>query len=151
MPSLVVGTHGQASRDVQSFSIRGHSNGFLALPSVATCLNEVPLVASIRLSLQGGPGQFVELETVQVLSGPQGTLFGRNTTGGAVLLSAHKPSTDHVEGYIQVSYENYDLVNFEGPLNAPITQDKLAIRVAGAYYDRTGYTHDLVWDKDRDN
>jgi len=151
VPSLVVGTQGQASRDVQSFSIRGQSTGFLALPSVATYLNEVPLVASISLSLQGGPGQFVDLENVQVLSGPQGTLFGRNTTGGAVLLSAHKPSTDHVEGYIQGSYGNYDLVSIEGALNVPIIQDKLAIRVAGAYYDRTGYTQDIVWNKDRDN
>lgn len=151
VPSLVVGTQGAASRDVQSFSIRGQSTGFLALPSVATYLNEVPLIASISLALQGGPGQFVDLENVQVLSGPQGTLFGRNTTGGAVLLSAHKPSTDHVEGYIQGSYGNYDLVNIEGALNVPIIQDKLAIRVAGAYYDRTGYTQDLVWDKDRDN
>jgi iron complex outermembrane receptor protein len=151
VPSLVVGTQGQASRDVQSFSIRGQSTGFLALPSVATYLNEVPLVASISLSLQGGPGQFVDLENVQVLSGPQGTLFGRNTTGGAVLLSAHKPSTDHVEGYIQGAYGNYDLVNIEGALNVPIIQDKLAIRIAGAYYDRIGYTQDIVWDKDRDN
>ena len=151
VPSLVVGTQGQSSRDVQSFSIRGQSTGFLALPSVATYFNEVPLIASISLSLQGGPGQFVDLENVQVLSGPQGTLFGRNTTGGAVLLSAHKPSTDHAEGYIQGSYGNYDLVNIEGALNIPLIEDKLAIRVAGAYYDRTGYTQDLVWDKDRDN
>lgn len=81
VPSLVVGTQGQASRDVQSFAIRGQSTGFLALPSVATYLAEVPLVASISLSLQGGPGLFVDLANVQVLSGPQGTLFGRNTTG----------------------------------------------------------------------
>lgn len=151
VPSLVVGTQGQASRDVQSFSIRGQSTGFLALPSVATYFNEVPLIASISLSLQGGPGQFVDLENVQVLSGPQGTLFGRNTTGGAVLLSAHKPSTDRVEGYVQGSYGNYDLVNIEGALNVPLIEDKLAVRVAGAYYDRTGYTQDIVWDKDRDN
>jgi len=151
VPSLVAGPQGQASRDVQTFSIRGQSTGFLALPSVATYLNEVPLVASISLSLQGGPGLFVDLENVQVLSGPQGTLFGRNTTGGAVLLTAHKPSTDRVEGYIQGSYGNYDLVNLEGAINVPIIQDKLAIRVAGAYYDRTGFTQDLVWNKDRDN
>jgi len=151
VPSLVVGTQGQASRDVQTFSIRGQSTGFLALPSVATYLNEVPLVASISLSLQGGPGLFVDLENVQVLSGPQGTLFGRNTTGGAVLLTAHKPSTDHAEGYLQGSYGNYDLVNLEGALNVPLVPDKLAVRVAGAYYDRTGYTRDIVWNRDRDN
>jgi iron complex outermembrane receptor protein len=56
-----------------------------------------------------------------------------------------------VEGYIQGAYGNYDLVNIEGALNVPIIQDKLAIRIAGAYYDRIGYTQDIVWDKDRDN
>lgn len=151
VPSLVVGTQGQGSRDVQTYSIRGQSTGFLALPSVATYLNEVPLVASISLSLQGGPGLFVDLADVQVLSGPQGTLFGRNTTGGAVLMTAKRPDTNVTEGYIEGSYGNYDLVNIEGAFNVPLIQDKLAVRVAGAYYDRTGFTRDLVWDKDRDN
>jgi len=151
VPSLVVGTQGQASRDVQTFSIRGQSTGFLALPSVATYLNEVPLVASISLSLQGGPGLFVDLENVQVLSGPQGTLFGRNTTGGAVLVTAKRPNTDHAEGFIEGAYGNYDLVNIQGAVNVPLIADKLAVRVAGAYYDRDGYTRDLVWDKDRDD
>jgi iron complex outermembrane recepter protein len=151
VPSLVVGTQGQASRDVQTYSIRGQSTGFLALPSVATYLNEVPLVASISLSLQGGPGLFVDLENVQVLSGPQGTLFGRNTTGGAVLVTAKRPNTQRVEGFVEGSYGNYDLVNIQGAVNVPLIEDKLAVRVAGAYYDRDGYTRDLVWDKDRDD
>lgn len=151
VPSLVVGTQGSASRDVQAFSIRGQSTGFLALPSVATYLNEVPLVPSISLALQGGPGLFVDLANVQVLSGPQGTLFGRNTTGGAVLVTAQKPRTDQVEGYLQGSFGNYDLVNVEGAVNVPLVQDKLAVRVAAAYYDRSGYTKDIVWNKDRDN
>ena len=150
VPSLVSGTQGQASRDVQSFSIRGQSTGFLALPSVATYLNEVPLVSSISLSLQGGPGLFLDLANVQVLSGPQGTLFGRNTTGGAVLVTAQRP-TDRFEGYLEGGIGNYDLRSIEGAINLPIITDKLAIRVAGAYYDRDGYTHDLVWDKARDD
>ena len=150
VPSLVSGPQGQASRDVQSFSIRGQSTGFLALPSVATYLNEVPLVAAISLSLQGGPGLFVDLANVQVLSGPQGTLFGRNTTGGAVLITAQKP-TDRFEGYVQGSLGNYNFRNIEGAINLPIVEDKLFLRIAGAYYDRRGFTRDLVWDKWRDD
>lgn len=150
VPSLVVGTQGQGSRDVQSYSIRGQSTGFLALPSVASYLSEVPLIASISLSLQGGPGLFVDLANVQVLSGPQGTLFGRNTTGGAVLFTPQRP-TERFEGYVQGSVGNYNLRSIEGALNVPIIEDKLAIRVAGAYYDRRGFTHDLVWDKWRDD
>jgi len=150
VPSLVVGTQGQASRDVQSFSIRGQSTGFLALPSVATYLAEVPLVASISLSLQGGPGLFVDLANVQVLSGPQGTLFGRNTTGGAVLITPQRP-TDRFEGYVEGSIGNLDLRSVEGAINIPVVEDKLLVRVSGAYYDRRGYTRDLVWNKWRDD
>lgn len=150
VPSLVVGTQGTSSRDVQSFSIRGQSTGFLALPSVATYFSEVPLVATISLPLQGGPGNFVDLENVQVLSGPQGTLFGRNTTGGAVLLTPKRP-TNELEGYVQGSIGSYDLQNIEGAINLPIVEDKLMVRVTGAYYDRRGFTKDLVWDKWRDD
>jgi len=150
VPSLVSGTQGQASRDVQSYSIRGQSTGFLASPGVAVYMAEVPLPSSITLNLQGAPGQFVDLENVQVLSGPQGTLFGRNTTGGAVLLTPHKP-TDTFGGYVEGSVGNYDLRGLEGALNIPIVGDKLIVRVAGAYQDRRGYTKDLVWNKWRDD
>jgi iron complex outermembrane receptor protein len=150
VPSLVVGNQGTSSRDAQTFSIRGQSTGFLALPSVATYFSEVPLVATISLPLQGGAGNFVDLENVQVLSGPQGTLFGRNTTGGAVLLTPKRP-TNELEGYIQGSIGSYDLQNIEGAINLPIVDDKLMVRVTGAYYDRRGFTKDLVWNKWRDD
>ncbi len=150
VPSLVVGTQGTSSRDVQSYSIRGQSTGFLALPSVATYFSEVPLVSSISLSLQGGAGNFVDLENVQVLSGPQGTLFGRNTTGGAVLLTPKRP-TNEWEGYVQGSIGNYDLRSVDGAVNLPIVEDKVMVRVTGAYHDRRGFTKDLVWDKWRDD
>jgi iron complex outermembrane recepter protein len=150
VPSLVSGTQGQASRDVQSYSIRGQSTGYLASPGVAVYIAEVPLPSSITLNLQGAPGQFLDLENVQVLSGPQGTLFGRNTTGGAVLLVPHKPTNDF-GGYLEGSVGSYDLRSAEGALNVPIIDDTLMVRVAGAYEDRRGYTKDLVWDKWRDD
>jgi iron complex outermembrane recepter protein len=87
---------------------------------------------------------------VQVLNGPQGTLFGRNTTGGAVLLVPQKPTNDF-EGYAQVKFGNYDNKQLEGAINLPIVDDKVLLRVAGAYQDRDGYTYDVIWDKDRDN
>jgi iron complex outermembrane receptor protein len=149
-PSLVVGSQGQASRDVQSFSIRGQSTGFLSSPAVAQYFAEVPLPASVTLNLQGAPGLFVDLENVQVLSGPQGTLFGRNTTGGAVLFVPRKPSNEF-EGYIEGGYGNYDFKSLEGAINIPLIDDKLMIRAAGAYQDRDGFTKDLIFDKDRDD
>ena len=150
VPSLVVGNNGNPSREAQSFTIRGQGATFQASPGVVVYLNEVPLPASISTPQQGGAGNFVDLENVQVLNGPQGTLFGRNTTGGAVLLVPHKP-TNKFEGYAQAKFGNYDNKQLEGAINVPIVDDKVLLRIAGAYHDRDGYTYDVVWDKDRDN
>lgn len=149
VPSLTVGPNGQGSRESNSFTIRGQGATFQASPGVVVYLNEVPLPAGITLSQQGGPGNFVDLESLQVLSGPQGTLFGRNTTGGAVLLVPKKPS-DELGGWIKGEYGNYDRKYVEGALNVPLS-DKLAIRAVGAFHDRDGYTRDVIWNKDRDD
>ncbi|MDD3798830.1 MAG: TonB-dependent receptor [Novosphingobium sp.] len=149
VPSLVIGPNGQASRDVMSPTIRGQSASFQGAPGVVVYMNEVPLPAANTLSGQGGPGNFVDLQNVQVLSGVQGTLFGRNTTGGAILLTPAKP-TDRLEGYVQGGYGNYNMTEFEAVLNVPLT-DTLSVRVVGSSRDRDGFTHDVAWNKDRDN
>ncbi len=149
VPSLVVQPNGQASRDVMSPSIRGQGASFQGSPGVVIYMNEVPLPAAFTLSQQGGPGNFVDLQSVQVLSGAQGTLFGRNTTGGAVLLTAARP-TDRLEGYLSGGFGNYNMTEFEGVLNVPLT-DNLRVRLVGSARDRDGFTRDINWNKDRDN
>ncbi|QGP80516.1 TonB-dependent receptor [Sphingobium sp. CAP-1] len=150
VPSLVVGPNGQGSRESQSFTIRGQGATFQASPGVVVYMNEVPLPAGITLSQQGGPGNFVDLENLQVLSGPQGTLFGRNTTGGAVLLTPKKPTNDF-SGWIQGRIGNYDRREIEGAINIPVIADKLLVRAVGAFHDRDGYTKDVTYNKDRDD
>lgn len=149
VPSLVVGPNGQASRDVMSPSIRGQSASFQGSPAVVVYMNEVPLPSAITLSGQGGPGSFTDLQSVQVLAGAQGTLFGRNTTGGAILLTPAKP-TDKLEGHVQGGFGNYNMTELEAVLNLPIS-DKVRLRVVGASRDRDGFTHDVNWNKDRDD
>lgn len=149
VPSLVIAPNGQASRDVMSPSIRGQSASFQGSPGVVVYMNEVPLPSGITLSNQGGPGQFVDLQNVQVLSGAQGTLFGRNTTGGAILLTAAKP-TDKLEGYVQGGFGNYNMTELEAVLNVPLS-DKARVRLVGASRDRDGFTQDVNWNKDRDD
>lgn len=149
VPSLIVAPNGQASRDVMSPSIRGQSAAFQGSPAVVVYMNEVPLPSAFTLSGQGGPGTFVDLQNVQVLTGVQGTLFGRNTTGGAILLTPAKP-TDTLGGYVQGGYGNYNMTEFEAVLNVPIS-DTLKVRLVGSSRDRDGFTYDVNWNKDRDD
>ncbi|WP_176594046.1 TonB-dependent receptor [Sphingobium sp. EM0848] len=149
VPSLIIAPNGQAARDVMAPAIRGQGASFQGSPGVVVYLNEVPLPTAFSLSQQGGPGNFVDLQNVQILSGAQGTLFGRNTTGGAVLLTAARP-TDKLEGHLSGAFGNYNMTEFEGVLNLPLT-DTLRVRLVGASRDRDGYTHDIQWNKDRDN
>ncbi|MBV5271730.1 MAG: TonB-dependent receptor, partial [Afipia sp.] len=83
-----------------------------------------------------------DLDSIQVLKGPQGTLFGRNTTGGAVLIAPKAP-TDQFEGYALASYGNYEAVRLEGALNIPISES-LSVRIAGAIARRDGFTRNLT-------
>jgi len=150
VPSLVVGPNGQGSRDSMSFTLRGQGATFQASPGVVVYMNEVPLPGALTLSQQGGPGNFLDLESMQVLAGPQGTLFGRNTTGGAVLLVPRKPG-ELLGGWIKGEFGNYDRTYLEGAVNLPIVEEKVLLRVAGAYHDRDGFTRDVTFDKDRDD
>ena len=149
VPSLIVAPNGQTARDVMSPSIRGQSASFQGAPAVVVYMNEIPLPTAIAQSRQGGPGNFTDLQNVQVLAGAQGTLFGRNTTGGAVMLTPTKP-TDRLEGYLQGGYGNYNMTEFEAVLNVPVTET-LRIRLVGATRDRDGFSYDVNWNKDRDD
>ena len=149
VPSLLVQPNGQASREVMSPAIRGQGASFQGAPGVVVYMNEIPLPIGFTLSTQGGPGNFVDLQSAQVLTGVQGTLFGRNTTGGAILLTAAKP-TDKLEGYISGGFGNYNLAELEAVVNVPLS-DTLKVRLVGQSRDRDGFTQDVNWNKDRDN
>src|SRR5262249_11362134 len=87
------------------------------------------------------PGSFFDLQNVQVLKGPQGTLFGRNTTGGAVLLVPQKP-TSNLEGYVEGSYGNHDMWRVQGVFNAPLGE-RFRLRLALDHQDRKGWLHNI--------
>ena len=85
-------------------------------------------------------GNFLDLQNVQVLKGPQGTLFGVNATGGALLFEPKRPSLDQVEGYIDGTLARFDHRILEGALNVPVFTDKIAFRIAGRREVRDGLT-----------
>jgi iron complex outermembrane receptor protein len=82
---------------------------------------------------------FFDLERIEILRGPQGTLYGRNATGGAINVVSNAPS-ENLRGGASVSIGNYDLIETEGFLSGPIAGDKLRARIAYNAVWRDGYT-----------
>lgn len=99
------------------------------------------LVNGVFLQQGSTFGEFFDLERIEVLRGPQGTLFGRNTTGGLVNIVSARP-TDEFEGYVSAQVENFDGRRVEGAVNIPITEG-FGLRFAGHYLKRDGYTRNL--------
>ena len=87
-----------------------------------------------------------DIQSVQVLRGPQGTLFGKNTTGGALVFTTNRP-TDEFEGSLGARVGNYDRLDGDLVLNVPLT-DSLFTRVSGTYRSRDGYLYNLYDGKD---
>lgn len=81
---------------------------------------------------------FFDVERLEFLKGPQGTLYGRNTFAGALNLHTNKPDTDGVAGSITTSFERYDTLRTEGFVNLPVN-DTSAVRVAAYYENGQGY------------
>lgn len=140
VPSLTVTTGNVGQRDSANVSIRGQGWGSFGQPATAMYLNEVPIPTDYSNNLAGGPGLFFDLENVQVLKGPQGTLFGKNTMGGAILLQSARP-TDDFGGRMSVGYGNYNDREVDGEINLPIIDDKLLARIAINGQWRDGFTN----------
>lgn len=149
VPSLVINSVSQM-RNTQSPTIRGQGANFTGSPGVILYFNEVPLPEDSFSNAQGGPGMFFDLQNMQVLKGPQGTLFGRNTTGGALLLEPAKPTEDF-HAMVQAEKGNYSLGAIEGMINLPLVNDQLMLRVSAKKYRREGFTIDVANGRDYDD
>ncbi len=141
-PSLT--TNSRFGNENSFFSLRGFTQEIQNSPTVGVYFGEVvaPRAAGGTVGGNGaGPGSFFDLQNVQVLKGPQGTLFGRNTTGGAVLLVPQKP-TGQLEGYVEGSIGNYDLRRVQAVINVPLA-DTYRVRLSVDRNKRDGYLHNV--------
>lgn len=126
-----------------NFSLRGISvaneyNSNQASP-VGVYIDDVYIAA--RTS--HGMGLF-DLERVEVLRGPQGTLFGRNTTGGAINFITRTPKLSGENGYAEAGYGNFDTFKAQGALEATMVEDQLGIRVAANYEKGDGQIRNVA-------
>ena len=129
-----------------SYTIRGVSTddfGIGTEPSVGIFIDGVYSARS-----GGSLVFFNDVQRVEVLKGPQGTLFGRNTSAGAISIITNKP-VDKVEAVGTFQLGNYGKVRGDATLNVPIT-DTLFLRVNGVFNRRNGYLHDAVTGEDRE-
>lgn len=76
---------------------------------------------------------FLDVDKIEVLRGPQGTLYGRNSTAGAMLIASKRPDTGKIEGNGAISYGSFEQVKLSGAFNLPLVADKVALRLAGSY------------------
>ena len=88
--------------------------------------------------------QTYDLERVEILRGPQGTLYGKNATGGAVNFYTHNPSLTGYDGYVSAGAGNYSLFTTEGAVGGPIVDERLGWRAAYLYEKRDGWVNSIV-------
>jgi len=130
-----------------NFQIRGIGSKLVAGSGDAGTgihLNNAPLIANNLFETE-----FYDVERVEVLRGPQGTLYGRNATGGVVNLLTAKPK-DVFEANIRGEYGNYNTFKARGMINVPLG-DTFAARIAGSYLKRDGFGENLVTGNDADD
>ncbi|MGE3744771.1 MAG: TonB-dependent receptor [Sphingomonadaceae bacterium] len=146
VPGLLV-KNGQNSNQL-SFSMRGQTlDPFSGTsPAVLTYINEAPYIPNNTAT------SFFDLGSIQVLKGPQGTLFGRNATGGAVLYSTPMPGNE-LGGYLTLRGAERNSFQAQGAIDLPLVPDKLAFRLAFDYTKGDGYikninTGNTLGDKD---
>lgn len=135
VPALIA----QPSAGSTSFYLRGvGTNAGNSFRDNAVAFN----FAGVFVSRPTAPvGTFYDLERVEVVKGPQGTLYGRNATGGAINVLPKRPRFDEIGGEVSLEYGNYNNKRGSLALNVPLA-DKAAIRVAAQIVDRDGYLSD---------
>ncbi len=142
VPGLTVRQNGNANQF--NYAIRGQSVDTYSNspPGVLSYIDDVQVISHSATT-------FYDLQNIQVLKGPQGTLFGRNSTGGAVLFQTAQPD-ETLGGYIDARYGSFDARHIEGAVSLP-GSDAVALRIAGSYTGGGGAFHNLATGRDLGN
>ena len=137
VPSLVITPEPLAGSSTPIFTIRGIGQALGTDNTVVTYFADVPFDSRV---IAAG---IYDLSSVQILRGPQGTLFGKNSTGGAVLFTPHTASTTDVTGFLSGSVGNYSFYQATGAVNIPLVKDVLGLRVSGQITRQDGFVRNL--------
>jgi iron complex outermembrane receptor protein len=122
-----------------SIGSRGQSTGDIILtfePAVAVIVDDF-VIAHVQTQLL----DMFDIERMEMLRGPQGTLFGKNTVGGVLNIVTKKPNMTEAGGEFRISHSSFVTTQVRGAINIPLIDGKLALRVASSYEKSGGYYH----------
>ncbi len=128
-----------------SMKIRGVGLSFFGLaadPGVVITVDEFP-----QSRIGSVFGAFLDVRQVEVLKGPQGTLYGRNAPSGVISIWSNRPDYAGIHGRAQLSSSTYDTLLGEAAVNLPVIDDKLAVRLAYIHNESDGYTDLAKYDR----
>ncbi len=129
-------------------AIRGVGNeanqNAIANPSVSYHLDGIYVASPFALHTD-----FLDLERIEVLRGPQGTLFGQNSTGGAINVITQAPDTEEYSGKADITVGNYSLIRARGSVNVPVS-DTVALRASVASHNHDGFSRNITLDQGLD-
>ncbi len=142
LPNVSIGGTMSQGTSVAAFSIRGVGGAGTGLvtqeSSVGVYIDDILFARP-----NGALLDLLDVERIEVLRGPQGTLFGRNTAGGAVRYVTKSPEMTDVNGYVKATIGNYNRRDVSGALNLPLS-DTLAVRAVFAKNSRDGFVHRII-------
>lgn len=149
----------QVSASFNANSSQTESGGTtLRVRGVGTTGNNSGLESAVGIFLDGvylsrpgvALGDLLDVQQVELLRGPQGTLFGRNTSAGAVSIKTAKPNLNAFEGYANATYGNFDLFNAQAGFSAPIIEGVFGVRFSGATRNRDGFLRNAAGGESND-
>lgn len=131
----------------------------IRIRGVGTTGNNTGLESSVGVFIDGvyqsrpgvALGDLLDIERLEVLRGPQGTLFGRNTSAGALNITTKRPNLSKVEGFANASYGNYNYYGVQAGVSVPLVENTLGVRFAGSYRKRDGTLKSVNSDAESSN
>lgn len=148
----------QIAPSLQVSSTGNEANGSARLRGIGTVGDNPGLESSVAVFVDGvyrsrsgiGLNELGDLERVEVLRGPQGTLFGRNASAGIISITSKMPDLNRLSAAGSATYGNYNYIRVDGNVNAPLS-DTIGARIDGVYVKRDGFYHDVTNNTDINN